>query len=119
MTEEIKKQRRITEDEVKLLKKLFRGNDDLIKLLRKIFLPELDFNAPIAELDGRGAMIDLWMNIPIGDRRPEDIVLDLKARNLLIGHVELMLAQIKSLANEGSDETPAEQAARLLKNSSK
>lgn len=103
---------RITDAELSLIKSVFAENDVLLKLLRKVFLPELDPQAPL------GQQIDLYMTIKIDDMSPEQALINLKARNSLIGHVELCLQQLKVLAGL-SDETPDETKARLLKDSSK
>ncbi len=115
MTEEKKtkgSQMRFDENELALIKATFKGREDLLKLMRKVFLPELDPTAPL------GQMIDLWLSIPTAGRKPEEIAIDLQARNMLITHLDLMLMQLQVLA-ESKEETAAETAQRLLKNSSK
>lgn len=103
---------RITNDELGLLKNTFAENDVLLKLMRKIFLPEIDLNAPI------GSQVDLWMTIKIEDQTPDQALINLKARNQLITHLEMCLNQIKILAGM-KDETPEQTKARLAKDSSK
>lgn len=103
---------RISDVELELIKNTYSENDDLLKLLRKIFLPELDVNAPI------GQNLDLWMTMKIEDLSPEDALINLKARNTLIQHVEMCLGQLKILAGQ-KKETVEETKERLKKNSAK
>ena len=83
------KQMRITDVELSIIKSLFAENDDALKLMRKIFLPELDPKAPI------GQNIDLWMTIKVEDMSPEEALINIKARNTLISHIEQQLMQLK------------------------
>jgi len=106
------KQMRITDAELKTIKHTFADNDHLLKVLRKVFLPEIDPNAPI------GQTIDLWMTLKTDDASPDQLVINLKARNLLITHIEQQLMQLKFLAGK-KDETVEETKNRLSKNSSK
>lgn len=103
---------RINDSELSMLKNTFAENDELLKLIRKIFLPEIDLDAPI------GSQIDLWMTVKVEDLTPEEALINLKARNQLISHVELCLNQIKVLAGF-KDETPDETKERIAKDSSK
>ena len=105
-------QMRITEEELTTLKKLFKGNHDLLKLLRKLFLPELDPYVPI------GQNIDLWMTIPVDNMKAEEALINLKARNTVITHLEQVLNTIRILV-EVTDETPEELREKLKKDSSK
>jgi hypothetical protein len=105
-----KQEMRISEKEKALLKATFAGNDDLIKLLRKIFLPEITAKAPL------GQNIDLWMTVKIEDLTPEEAVINLKARNTVINHIEQQLLTISALANQPTDDELEE--ARV-KNSTK
>ena len=106
------KDMRISDEELSLLKATFSENDKLLKLLRKLFLPEITADAPI------GQNIDLWMTINLENKTPEQAIIDLKARNSLIGHIESQLVQIKMLAGM-KDETVEETKARLKQDSSK
>lgn len=103
---------RITDEELAILKATFAEKEDVLKLMRKIFLPEVDMNAPI------GSQIDLWMTIPIEDKTPEEAIMNLKARNQLISHVEMCLSQINILAGK-KDESAEQTKNRLAKDSSK
>jgi len=105
-------QMRITESDKELLRRTFGGNDELLKLLRKIFLPELDPTLPIQQ------MIDLWMTTEIKDKSPEECKIQMIARNTVIAHIEFQLGQIKIMANS-EEETPAQTAKRVMKDSSK
>lgn len=101
---------RFTDSELALLRSTFKGNEPLILLLRKIFLPEIDPQAPI------GQLVDLWMVKNYAGMTPEDVKINIIARQDLIMHVESQLLQIKVLA-EQTDETIEEVAARLNKDS--
>ncbi len=85
-------QMRITPLEQSLIRNTFKGNEELLRLMRKVFLPELDPYVPL------GQQIDLWMTIPVDQLTPEQIVINLKARNSLIVHIDQMLQQLKALA---------------------
>jgi hypothetical protein len=104
------RQMRYTEAELSLIKHTF-GSDEVLKVLRKTFLPELDPDAPI------GNQIDLWMTVKVDDLTAEQAVVNIKARNSLIMHVEQQLVQLKLLA-EMHNETPEDAIMKLKKNSS-
>tara|TARA_R100001530_G_C4291459_1_gene148131 strand:- start:593 stop:925 length:333 start_codon:yes stop_codon:yes gene_type:complete len=103
---------RITDAELEILKNTFSDNVDLIKLLRKIFLPEITADDPI------GQNIDLWMTIKIDDMSPEQAMVNIKARNSLITHIDTQLMVIKSLAGS-KKETVEETKERLQKDSAR
>lgn len=103
---------RITDDELKVIKATFGGNEPLLKILRKIFLPEIDASAPI------GQTIDLWMTVAIENMTPEQALINIKARNILITHIEQQLMQIK-LLSEVKEETIEQLEERLSKDSTK
>jgi hypothetical protein len=105
-------QMRITDEEFATIKSLYADNEAAIKMLRKIFLPEVEPNAPL------GQNIDLWMTLDLGDQSPEQAIINLKARNLLIQHVEQRLMQLKTLAGTKT-ETVEETKKKLIKDSSK
>lgn len=106
------KQMRITDVELSIIKSLFADNDDALKLMRKIFLPELDPKTPI------GQNIDLWMTIKVEDMTPEEALINIKARNTLITHIEQQLMQLKVLAGT-KEESVEETKERLIKDSAK
>ena len=101
-------QMRITEDEQKLIKSVYGNNPALVLLLRKMFLPEIDPQAPI------GSAIDLWMTMKLEDLSPEDALVNIKARNLLISHIDQRLMEI-SLLSKVNEETEDQKKARLKK----
>lgn len=103
---------RITDKDIFLIKSAFADNDELLKVIRKVFLPELDPEAPI------GQQIDLYMTVKVEDMDPETALINIKARNMLIGHLEMCLGQLKVLAGR-KGETIAETKERLKKDSSK
>jgi hypothetical protein len=105
-------QMRITPTEISVLKNTFKGNEELLRLMRKIFLPELDPFAPL------GQNMDLWLTIPADQLTNEQIVVNLKARNMLITHLDQMLLQIKSLV-ENVEDTPEQALKRIKQNSAK
>ena len=105
-------QMRYTDSELSIIKSTFKGNEELLKLMRKVFLPELDPSAPL------GQQIDLWMTVKIDDMLPEQAIINIKARNTLIQHIDQMLLSLKMLA-ETYQETPEEAVTRLKENSSK
>jgi len=92
-------QMRITPEERELIKRTFSGNETLLKLLRKIFLPELDPTAPI------GQMIDLWMTVHTQELSAEEALINLKARNTLITHVDQQLLTLKLIAEMPDEKT--------------
>lgn len=110
--DQIGTQMRITPLEISILKSTFKGNEELVRLMRKFFLPELDPYVPI------GQNIDLWMTVKVDDMEMEQAIINLKARNQLISHVDNCLNQIK-LLSESPDESPEETIERIKKNSSK
>lgn len=110
--EKQKGEMRITDAELSWIKNTFAENDIGLKIFRKIFLPEITANAPI------GQNLDLWMTLKIDDMSPEDAIINLKARNTVIQHVEQCLMQLKALAGL-KDETVAQTVERLKKDSSK
>lgn len=105
-------QMRITDAELSLINNTFAGNDPLLKLLRKIFLPELDPKAPL------GQNIDLWMTLKIDDMPMEQALVNLKARNTVISHIDQQLIQLRTLAGF-KKETLDETKKRLEADSSK
>ena len=105
-------QMRITPSEVNLIKNTFKGQEELLRLMRKLFLPTLEAYVPL------GQNIDLWMTVKIDDMTPEQAIINLKARNSLIAHLDQVLLSIKTLA-ESPEETPEQALMRLKKNSSK
>jgi hypothetical protein len=107
-----KQEFRYTDAELAMLKTTFAENDELLKLVRKIFLPELSFTAPI------GQNIDLWMTIKVEELSPEEALINLKARNSLIQHLEMCLNTIKILSGQ-KNESIDQVKERLMKDSNK
>jgi len=105
-------QMRITDAELSLIKITFADNEVLLKLLRKVFLPEISADAPL------GQNIDLWMTVKIEDMTPEQALINLKARNTLISHIEMCLQQLNILAGIKT-ESVEQTKERLKKDSSK
>ncbi len=105
-------QMRITDADLSIIKNTFAENDELLKVLRKVFLPEITEDTPL------GQVIDLWMTVKIEDLTPEQALINIKARNTLITHIEQQLLQLKFLAGMKS-ETVDQTKERLSKDSSK
>jgi len=103
---------RITDRERAVLANLFKGNDELLRLMRKMFLPEIDPTAPI------GQIIDLWMTVDVKDQTPEEALINIKARNQLIAHVDQVLMQMNLIANLEL-EKPEDALKKALKDSNK
>lgn len=88
-------QMRMTEEELTLIKSAFGGNERLLKLLRKVFLPEYDPMAPF------GQTIDLWLAATQLKELPPDIAYQhIMARNMVIGHVEAQIEQLRYFAEQ-------------------
>lgn len=105
-------QMRITQEEIELIQRVFKGNDKLLKLMRKMFLPEIDPNAPI------GQVLDLWMTVKIDEMTPEEAMINLKARNSLISHVDQVLMQLVLISMQANT-TPEEAVAKIKADSAK
>lgn len=103
---------RITEEEIQLLRNIFGGNEKAVMVLRKIFLPEIMPYNPLME------NIDLWMALDVRGMTPEQALINIKARNETINHVESCLAQINALANS-KNETPKELESKKKANSAR
>lgn len=103
---------RINDKDIELIKSLYTDNVDALKLLRKVFLPEITSDAPL------GQNIDLWMSAPIDDMSPADALINIKARNQLIQHVERCLMILATIAGQ-KGESIEQTKARLQKNSTK
>lgn len=106
------KEMRLTNEELTTIKALYSDNLPALKVLRKIFLPEVNATAPL------GQNFDLWMTMKIEDLTAEEALVNLKARNTLIQHVESCLMQLSLLAGQ-KEETVEETKARLAANSTK
>jgi len=106
------KEMRITDTELGEIKKLYAENPTALKLLRKIFLPEVSPVSPI------GQNMDLWMTLKIEDLTPEQALINIKARNTVIQHVEQCLLQLSLLAGNQA-ESVEDTKKRLAQNSTK
>lgn len=105
-------QMRVTDEEISLIKSTFKNNEALLKLMRKMFLPELDPQAPF------GQMIDIYHTIQTKDRNPEDIAVELMARNMVIDHTDNVLTQLWILSMM-EEATPAQVVAKAKADSAK
>ena len=102
---------RITEKERELLRATFGDNLPLLKLLRKVFLPEIQADAPL------GQNIDLWMSVRVEEMDFQQQIINLKARNILIQHIETQLQALNALSQPEPTESEINEIAK--KNSSK
>jgi len=105
-------QSRFTEDELRLIRDTFKGNEPLLRLMGKFFCPPLDPQAP------PGLMFDIYMQIPADQMTDADAARNLRARNLLINHLNMRLIELQILS-ERKDETPKEREERMKKDSVK
>ena len=87
-------------------------NDALLKVMRKVFLPEITANTPI------GQQVDLWMTLNLEELTPEQALINIKARNQVIQHIEMRLMELKMLAGM-KEETVEQTKERLKRDSSK
>lgn len=107
------KDMRITDRDIEILKQHFSENDELLKTLRKVFLPEITADTPI------GQIVDLWLTLPLDSyKSTEDAVINMKARNLTITHLEQCLVRLQSIAGSKS-ETVEQAKKRMAQNSAK
>ena len=106
-------QMRYTDEEKELMRNTFGKKDEVFKLLRKMLLLGYDTDAPI------GQYIDLYMTIPTDSQTPEQVYLNLRARNLLIQHLELVLRELWMLSNANAGESPEQAFERMKRDSAK
>jgi len=102
----------IQESEKQLIQNTFKNNESLMVALRKIFLPEYDPNCPIGE------QIDLWLNVEIDNMTPQEAIINIKARNLFLKHMEGGLIKLKQLA-DATELSPEQIKDKVAKDSSK
>jgi len=105
-------QSRFTEGELRMIRDTFKGNEPLIKLMGKFFCPPLDLSAP------PGQAFDIYMQIPSDQLDDITVARNVRARNLLINHLNMRLMELQILA-ERKEETPKEKAEREKRDSSK
>lgn len=103
---------KLTEAEISLIKNTFKGNEPLLIAMRKVFLPTYDVNSPI------GDQQDLWMNVEIDGKTPEEAMLNIKARALFMAHMEGGLTKLK-ITSEQTEVTAAQTKEALKKDSNK
>lgn len=101
---------KLSEAEISLIKNTFKGNEPLLIAMRKVFLPTYDVNSPI------GDQQDLWMNVEIDGKTPDEAMLNIKARALFMAHMEGGLTKLKTVAEAAT--ITAEQAKEALKKDS-
>lgn len=108
----MKGEMRIKDEELSWIKNTFAENDIGLKIIRKIFFPEITGDTPV------GQIVDLWMTLKLEEMNPEEALINIKARNSVIQHVEGCLMQLKMLAGM-KDETVEQTKQRLKKDSNK
>jgi hypothetical protein len=57
------------------------SNEELMSLLKKCLLPEIDYEAPLAQL------VDLWFNIDTKNQGPDRTYYDMRAREIAISYL--------------------------------
>ncbi len=62
-----------------------REQKELLAVIRKTFLPTLDSNAPFHQL------IDMWLTVPLKDRKVEEAYTHLKSMQIVIDYKEQQL----------------------------
>lgn len=113
MANENQNQSRFTKDELKLIRDTFKNNDLLLRLMGKFFCPPLDPQAP------PGMMFDIYMQIQADQMPDEAVARNVRARNLLINHLNMRLMELQILAGKEEEETEKEKEQRLRMDSLK
>ena len=103
---------RFSKEEVDLIKRMFKDNEAAYMLLKKVFLPEPDITSDIAQT------INIYNTIDPNLSDPYAVVTEVKARNLLMGHLNVQMQLLKNIS-EMREETEKERETRLKKDSSK
>lgn len=106
------KESRITDAEYEFLNTTFAGNKAGLKTLRKLFLYEIEALAPV------GTAQDMWTTLDLSNLSIEEQLLQVKARQMMIRHIEGSLKAIELIAGE-QKETVEEMKKRFAKNSAK
>lgn len=107
----------LTEKEIKIIQSVFNGTQgkDILKIIRKIMMPSsLDPELPIEEMgkDMFMSKVD-FVQLSVEESKAISMGLQLTTKIVFGGLIQLkQLAQIQ-------EETPADKAARLARNSSK
>jgi len=96
---------RLVISRIKLMGHIEKGLARLMKPIKKGWKGIVEF--PIEGLDNEDHDYNAW----------KEKLTDLIARNTMVGHVDMILNSLKSLANQ-KVETPAETAKRVMKDSS-
>lgn len=105
---------RYTAEDLKIIREHF-NNDRVLKVVRKVMLPELTSES-LNDLP-MGGLVDIYGGIDL-HQVDSQIVTDVKARRLLLSHLNFQLSQLEQLA-KGTEETPEQRAERERKNSTK
>lgn len=105
----------LSEDEIDLIRRTFKGNDKLIKVIRKILMPVLeDPDLPIEEMQGDLFLTSIdWATIPSAEVKSIVTARELTAKFILGG-----LIKLKVIANV-KEETPEQIKKRREKDSGK
>ncbi len=106
------KNARMTEQDIAVLKAMFEDREGAVEVIRKIFYPELTADAPIRLNQ------DMMSQLNLVELSPEQQVVEVRAHQKLVQHVEGSLGVIKTLIGTKA-ETPEQVLARLQKDSAK
>lgn len=98
---------RFTDEELAFINATFAGNDTAFEVLRKMFLYETSVDQPL------GNLADMWTTLDLSSLSPEDRVLAVTARQMLITHIERGLIGFSTIA--GNKTETVEQIKKRLK----
>lgn len=105
-------EQRVTEDDKVILRTAFKDNLPLVKVLRKLFLERIDNDTPVHQ------NIDLFRKEDYAAMSPEEVKINILARNMLLSHLEQKLMNILYLVEE-KQISPAELAMKRRQDSTK
>jgi len=104
--------KRITVDDIAALKAMFEDNAAGAKAVRKIFYPELTSDDPLQMNE------DMMTKLLLDGMSTDQMVVEVRAHQKLVKHIEGCLSVIKHLVGEKT-ETAEQVLARLTKDSAK
>lgn len=81
----------LSETDKTILTNAFKGNRELLKLMRKKLVAELDPNSPL------GLNSDIWKEIKTQDVSPEMVLLDIKAKGVVLALLEEGLKKLADI----------------------
>lgn len=104
--------KRISEQDIAVLKAMFEDRPEAAKVMRKLFYPELTADDPLQMNE------DMMTRLLLEGMTPEQKVIAVEAHQKLVRHIEGVLSVIKHLIGQ-KNETPEQVLSRLSKDSSK